>query len=307
MVGHYADLLKLAAPVSGIWNALFGKRTSGGWIKQLIGFSRERSMPHISSGKDRRLFARPRHPDGPKLVFIYADEFTRSLDADIGIKAIQLLERLGYDPVMLSHPESGRSALSKGMLKRARRIAENNVKFFSKLVSEKEPLVGIEPSGILGFRDEFPDLVDGSLKAEADNLAPNCLTMEEFLWREMQAGAIREDAFTGQSLNLKVHGHCHAKALLGMEALMSVLNFPRHYNAEQIPSGCCGMAGAFGYEAEHYELSQKVGELVLFPAVREAEPDTVIVAPGTSCRHQIKDGTGRRALHPVEVLYQALK
>jgi FAD/FMN-containing dehydrogenase/Fe-S oxidoreductase len=307
MIGHYADLLKLAAPISALWNLIYREKASGGWIKKLIGFSSERSMPHISSWKDRRLFARPRHPDGPKCVFIYADEFTRTLDASIGVKAIQLIEKLGYDPVVLSHPESGRSALSKGMLKRAKGIAEKNVEFFSKLVTEHEPLVGIEPSGILGFRDEFPDLVDPSLKAKADKLAPNCLTIEEFLWREIQAGRLSEDAFSDREVHMQVHGHCHAKALVGMEPIMGVLNFPRQFTAEAIPSGCCGMAGSFGYEREHYEVSQKVGELVLFPAVRKARRETVIVAPGTSCRHQIKDGTGRQALHPVEVLLEALR
>ncbi|MEX0323022.1 MAG: FAD-binding and (Fe-S)-binding domain-containing protein [Puniceicoccaceae bacterium] len=307
MIGHNADLLKLAAPFSRIWNFIYRERTSGALIKKLIGFSPDRSMPHISPLRERRQFARPRHPDGPKCVFIYSDEFTRSLDAGIGVKAIELLERLGYDPVVLSHPESGRSALSKGMLKRAKGIAEKNVEFFSKLVTEEEPLVGIEPSGILGFRDEFPDLVDPSLKDKADALAPNCLTIEEFLWREMQAGRITEDTFSDREVHMQVHGHCHAKALVGMEPIMGVLNFPRHFIAEAIPSGCCGMAGAFGYEAEHYEVSQKVGELVLFPAVRQADRATVIVAPGTSCRHQIKDGTGRQALHPVEMLIEAVR
>ena len=136
--------------------------------------------------------------------------------------------------------------------------------------------------------------------------APHCLTIEEFLWREMQAGRISQEAFTGQPADLLVHGHCHGKALAGMEALMGVLNFPRHYTARAVDSGCCGMAGSFGYEAEHYPVSMKMGELVLFPAVREAGPETIVVAPGTSCRHQIHDGTGVRALHPVEVLDAAL-
>jgi FAD/FMN-containing dehydrogenase/Fe-S oxidoreductase len=309
MIGHYADLLRLAAPFSILWNRIFKSRVGGSWIKRLIGFSGRRSMPHIAPRADRRAFARLRgQPDrtGMRTVYLFADEFTRTLDAGIGNKAIQLLEGLGYHPVVVKNFESGRSALSKGMLKRARIVAEKNVRLFAPLVTESEPLVGIEPSAILGFRDEYPDLVDESLREAAGKLAPHCLTIEEFLWREIQKGAISEDAFTAEPKHLLVHGHCHGKALAGMEALMGVMNFPRQYTAEGIPSGCCGMAGSFGYEKEHYELSQRVGELVLFPSLREADPKTVVVAPGTSCRHQILDGVGRSALHPVEVLYDAL-
>ncbi|MEX0325863.1 MAG: FAD-binding and (Fe-S)-binding domain-containing protein [Puniceicoccaceae bacterium] len=307
MIGHYADLLKLSAPFAPAWNALFREKDSGNWIKRLLGFAPGRSMPHIASSDERRAFSVPREvKTSSRTVYLFRDEFTRFLDAHIGNQAIQLLERLGYQPVLIEHPESGRSAFSKGMLKRAKGFAEANVRTFASLVSENEPLVGIEPSAILGFRDEYPDLVDASLKADADKLAPNCLTIEEFLWREMQAGRIKEDSFTEEKARLLVHGHCHAKALSGMEALMGVMNFPRQYMAEAIPSGCCGMAGSFGYEKEHFELSQRVGELVLFPAVREVEEATILVAPGTSCRHQIHDGTGRTALHPVEVLLKAL-
>ena len=310
MVGHYADLLRLAAPFAPLWNRIFAKPSSGAWIKQLIGFAPERSMPHIARGRERRAFAL--HRDAKtggraRNVLLFMDEFTRSLDAAIGNRAIELLERLGYNPVCLPHPESGRSAFSKGMLKRARKFAEANVRLFAPLVSEETPLVGIEPSAILGFRDEYPDLVQSGLREPARHLARHSLTIEEFLWSEMQAGRISRDAFTEEAATLQVHGHCHGKALAGMEALMGVMNFPRHYTATAIPSGCCGMAGSFGYEKEHYALSMKVGELVLFPAVRKAGEEVVIVAPGTSCRHQILDGTGRRARHPVEVLAKALR
>lgn len=307
MIGHYADLLRVAAPFAPVWNAIFMEKDSGNWIKRLLGFAPGRSMPHVASSAQRRAFSVPREATaGGRIVYFFRDEFSRYLDASIGSQAIQLLEKLGYQPVFVKHLESGRSAFSKGMLKRAKRFAEANVRTFAPLVSEAEPLVGIEPSAILGFRDEFPDLVDSSLKADAEKLAPNCLTTEEFLWREMQAGRIKMESFTDQKVHLLVHGHCHAKAIAGMEALMGVMNFPRHYSADAISSGCCGMAGSFGYEKEHFALSQRVGELVLFPAVREAGEATILVAPGTSCRHQILDGTGRKALHPVEVLLNAL-
>jgi Fe-S oxidoreductase len=301
--------LKIAAPFGGIWNAIFKVRSRGGLIKRMIGFSPQRSMPHISPASERKSFAKSRErsiSSDARNVYLFGDEFTRTLDAGIGNKAIELLQRLGYNPVCLPHAESGRSAFSKGMLRRAKRMADANVRQFGSLVSDDEPLVGIEPSAILGFRDEYPDIVDACLKDAADALAPNCLTIEEFLCREMDAGRIKESAFTDRAARMLVHGHCHGKALAGMDPLIRVMNFPRHYDAVAIPSGCCGMAGSFGYEKEHYALSQQVGELVLFPAVRDADAETIIVAPGTSCRHQIVDGTGRRALHPVEVLVAAL-
>jgi len=308
MVGNYATLLSLTAPFAAFYNALFRTPSSGAWIKKGIGFAGERSMPPISAARDRREFAQVRSAQsGAKAtVHLFQDEFTRYLDAGIGVKAIRLLEKLGYAVVTIEHAESGRSAFSKGMLKRAKGFAEANVRAFSPRVTEERPLVGIEPSAILGFRDEYPDLVDPSLREAALSLSANCLTLEEFLWREMRLGRIEAAAFTVTPRRLLVHGHCHGKALSGMDALMGVLNFPLHYEAKAIPSGCCGMAGSFGYEKEHFELSMKIGEMVLFPAVRGADEETIVVAPGTSCRHQIHDGTRRKALHPAEVLYDAL-
>jgi Fe-S oxidoreductase len=122
----------------------------------------------------------------------------------------------------------------------------------------------------------------------------------------MKAGRITRESFTTEARKIKLHGHCHQKALASTAPTLFVLNFPENYSAEEIPSGCCGMAGAFGFEKEHYDISMKIGEMVLFPAVRKAGTETIIAAPGTSCRHQIKDGTDRKALHPVEVLYDAL-
>jgi Fe-S oxidoreductase len=130
--------------------------------------------------------------------------------------------------------------------------------------------------------------------------------IDEFLSREAARGRITADAFTDQPSRIKLHGHCHQKALASLEPTVAVLSLPRNFSVETIPSGCCGMAGSFGYEREHFELSMQIGELVLFPAVRAAASNTIIAAPGTSCRHQIKDGTGRTALHPVEILHAAL-
>jgi Fe-S oxidoreductase len=204
------------------------------------------------------------------------------------------------------HQISGRTFLSKGLLRSARRIAIRNIMAFKDIVSENIPLVGIEPSAILSFRDEYPDLADKSIKTEAVALGRNSFVLDEFLMREMKAGKITKSSFTSAARKILYHGHCQQKALAGTESAKFVLSFPENYSLEEIPSGCCGMAGSFGFEKEHYELSQKVGDLILFPSVRNASEDTIISASGTSCRHQILEGTGRKACHPAEILYDAL-
>ena len=208
--------------------------------------------------------------------------------------------------IIPKHEESGRTYLSKGFVRKAKAIANKNVALLADIISEEKPLVGIEPSAILTFRDEYPELVDKALVAKAEKLAKNCLMVDEFLKREMDAGKIKKEQFTKEKKHIKLHGHCHQKSLASTAPTLQLLSFPENYTVEEIPSGCCGMAGSFGYEKEHYELSMKVGELVLFPAVRKASTETIIAAPGTSCRHQIQDGTDRQAMHPVEVLYDAL-
>src|SRR5690606_16413646 len=150
-------------------------------------------------------------------------------------------------------------------------------------------------------------LVDGSLRADATELGKHALLIDEFLAEEMEAGHISTASFSDTQRNIKLHGHCYQKAFHLVEHTSKILSFPVGHEVTVIPSGCCGMAGAFGYEKEHYEVSVGVGELVLLPAVRETPDDVWIAAPGTSCRHQIKDGANRRAYHPVEILWQSLR
>jgi Fe-S oxidoreductase len=234
------------------------------------------------------------------------DEFTNYNDTALGITTVRLLNRLGVRILLEKHTVSGRTYLSKGLLKKARSIARKNVLMLSSRVSADCPLVGIEPSALLSFRDEYPELVGEDLAPVARDLAAHCHTVEEYLSEAYRNGRFNHSLFTRASANIQLHGHCQQKAIASTEPTRILLSIPENYTVEEIPSGCCGMAGSFGYEKEHYDLSMKVGELVLFPAVRKAGSDAVIAAPGTSCRHQIKDGTGTRALHPVEILYQAL-
>ncbi|HEA29307.1 MAG TPA: FAD-binding oxidoreductase, partial [Leeuwenhoekiella sp.] len=209
-----------------------------------------------------------------------------------------------YEVLFVKHPESGRSFISKGFLTQAKKVAIKNVEIFKDLITENTPLVGIEPSAILSFRDEYPRLVKDVAAAKV--LAKNSLLIEEFLDQELQNGTINASSFTTEPRKLKIHGHCHQKALASIAPTFRLLNLPVNFKPTIIPSGCCGMAGSFGYEEEHYEVSMQVGEQTLFPAVRKASPETIIAASGTSCRHQIKDGTSREALHPISILRQAL-
>lgn len=246
------------------------------------------------------------NPGTKGTVHLFADEFTNYNESDIGIKAVILLEKLGYTVVIPRHRESGRTFLSKGLLRSARKIAVQNILMLRDVVTEERPLVGIEPSALLTFRDEYPEMAGNSLAEDARRLAGNALLFEEFICREIDRGNITSDSFTVQPKKILLHGHCQQKAVASTAPTIRMLSLPAGYEVEEINDGCCGMAGAFGYEKEHYDLSMKIGEMVLFPAVRTATAETVITAPGTSCRHHIADGTGRKALHPVEVMYDAL-
>ncbi|MEM6263674.1 MAG: FAD-linked oxidase C-terminal domain-containing protein [Bacteroidota bacterium] len=309
---NFNKLVGLGAIAPGLTNFFLKNSTTSGIMKQIIGIAPKRSMPLLQKMTLRRWFKKYHkslYVDGPVKgqVQFFCDEFTNLNDTHIGIKAIQLLYRLGYEVEMVNHPESGRAAFSKGMLPLAKKFAEENVRIFQDLVTEDTPLLAVEPSTILGFRDEYPRIVGKELVDAAKRIAPHALMVEEFLIREIKAGNITADSFTEESRKIKLHGHCHQKSVSSAQPSVESLSLPKNYEVELIPSGCCGMAGSFGYEKEHFDISMKVGELVLFPAVRSAEKGTIIAAPGTSCRHQIHDGTGKRAFHPVEVLHAALK
>ena len=317
LIANFSRSAKLGAVAPGIYNFMM---TNGGiskMIKKFSGFATKRSMPTMYKTtlynwykkklkkKASNLDNSP-SGDGGKLVYLFCDEFTNYNDTEIGIKTIQLLEKLGYEVIIPEHIESGRAWLSKGLIRKAKEIANKNIALLHPLISANKPLIGIEPSAILTFRDEYIDLADDHKLEDAKKLAANVFLIDEFIASEIEKGNISRGQFTKEKRTIKLHGHCQQKALSSVAASVKLLSLPENYTVETIPSGCCGMAGSFGYEKEHYDLSMQIGELVLFPAVRKATADTIIAAPGTSCRHQVKDGTGRKALHPVEVLWDAL-
>ncbi len=313
MVGNFTRINRLASVAPGIYNYCLQNKAISAGIKYMLGFALQRSLPLLHKETLRSWFRKwkQREPVSGtglrKKVFLFADEFTNYNDVEMGQKAIKLLSALGYDVQIPEHVESGRTYLSKGLLYAAQKIAARNIELLWPLVKDGIPLVGLEPSAILGLRDEYPDLVKGDLAEKAKTLSKNSFYIDEFLAAEITNKNITSGQFTKADKTIKLHGHCHQKALSSLSATIRALSLPANYKVEVIPSGCCGMAGSFGYEKEHYDLSMKIGGLVLFPAVRSAGDGVEIAAPGTSCRHQIKDGTGRQALHPVEILWNALE
>ncbi len=311
LIANFNRSAKLGAMAPGMYNFFVKNNITGTLIKKLSGFATKRSLPTMFKTTLKKWYEKQQDrvqkaQGSSKTVYLFSDEFTNYNDTQIGIKAIKLLEKLGYEVIIPEHIESGRAWLSKGLLRKAKEIANKNIALLYPLITAKTPLIGIEPSAILTFRDEYVDLADDELLANAKQLAENVFLIDEFIANEIEKGNISKEQFTKEKRIIKLHGHCQQKALSSVAPTIKLLSLPENYTVETIPSGCCGMAGSFGYEKEHYELSMKIGELVLFPAVRKQTDHTIIAAPGTSCRHQIKDGTGRKALHPVEVLWQAL-
>ncbi|MCW3089844.1 MAG: hypothetical protein JWP81_913 [Ferruginibacter sp.] len=312
LIANFVASAKLGALAPHLYNFMVTTPAISNIIKRLVGFGIKRSMPTLYSTtlmswyKKRKSEKAGATQGTGKKVYLFCDEFTNFNDTAIGIKAIQLLERLGYEVVIPEHGESGRTWLSKGLIRDAKKIVNKNILQLSKIITSKSPLVGIEPSAILTFRDEYIDLADEEHLVAAKELAKNVFLIDEFIAAEIDKGNIDQSLFTTEKRLVKLHGHCQQKAISSVVSSVKMMSFPVNYTVETIPSGCCGMAGSFGFEKEHYDISMKIGELVLLPAVRSQSEDTIIAAPGTSCRHQIKDGTGKRALHTIEVLYDAL-
>ncbi|WP_040281991.1 FAD-binding and (Fe-S)-binding domain-containing protein [Psychroserpens damuponensis] len=292
----------------GLTNFMFSNTLSSLLLKKTFGIAIKRSLPLISSKSLSKEVQNIKNKNYTSVfvkdVYVFNDEFTNHLDTAIGLDAIALLKALNYNVKFINHKESGRSFLSKGLLKQAKLLANQNVAIFKDLVSENTPLIGIEPSAILTFKDEYLRLADD--KSSAKHIAKHTYLIEEFIQKEIELGNIRSSQFSSEEKNIKFHGHCHQKAMLNQSSSFAVLNLPVNYRVSIISSGCCGMAGSFGYEKEHYDVSMQIGEQTLFPAIRNAGVDVQISANGTSCRHQIKDGTEREALHPITILRRAL-
>ncbi|WP_121338655.1 FAD-binding and (Fe-S)-binding domain-containing protein [Flavobacterium sp. 123] len=280
------------------------------FVKNKMGIASKRQVPLLAPKTFRKWHEKNVNsiqngsfPNGK--IYLFCDEFTNFYDVSVGIDAFELLTKLGYEVLIIDHEESGRSFISKGFLEQAKAIATINVDIFSSIITDDCPLVGIEPSAILTFRDEYLRLADD--KESAQSISKNVFTIEEFFKKEITLGRITSDQFSDVKKEIKIHGHCHQKSLSSVEATFSMLNLPKNNSVTIYNSGCCGMAGSFGYEKEHYDISMQMGEDTLFPKIRATEQTVAIAAAGTSCRHQIYDGTNREALHPVTILKSCLK
>ncbi len=301
---------KIGSRFPTVSNSLINNKLTSKMMKSVLGIHGQRSLPMFSkpfmdwSRFSERSVKEQSNVNPAKTVYLFVDEFTNYLESEILFDAEVLLKSLGYNVQFINHLESGRSFISKGFLEEAKAIANQNVSRFATVVSEASPLIGIEPSAIMTFKDEYLKLADD--KASAEKIAEHTYLIEEFIQQEVKKGNISVSQFTSEPKTIKFHGHCHQKALANQTASFDVLNLPLNYTVTIIPSGCCGMAGSFGFEKEHYDISMQIGEQTLLPAVRNAPKDVLISANGTSCRHQILDGTQRKALHPITILRRAL-
>jgi len=311
LIAYISEINKIGSIAPSIFNFFLKNKLTSGVVKGLTGFASKRSIPLLYITTLRKWCNKnlpkinPVNPKGSLCLFI--DEFSDFNDTETGIAVVRLLTSLNYKVVTAGHAVSARTFLSKGLVRTAKKIIRKNIQALQGMINDELPLVGIEPSAILGFRDEYPELAGSDLKSSAEKIGANCYMVDEFIVKEFRAGRIDSSRFVDDKISILLHGHCQQKAIASTVSTIEMLSIPVNYSVKEIPSGCCGMAGSFGYEKEHFELSNKVGELVLFPDVRKADNDTVISAPGTSCRHHIKDGTGRVALHPAVVLFNALR
>jgi Fe-S oxidoreductase len=282
LIANFTASAKFGALVPRLYNFVVTNKFIGGAIKKSAGFAPKRSMPPMHAFTLQQWFKKHTKENpiaSEKKVFLFCDEFTNYNDTEIGIKAILLLEKLGYKVCIPTHIESSRTWLSKGLVRKAKAIINKNIELLHPVISSETPLIGIEPSAILTFRDEYIDLATDENFAKAKELSKHVFYIDEFIAREFAAGKINASLFSTEAKKIKLHGHCQQKALSALSDTAAILSIPKNYSVEIIPSGCCGMAGSFGYEKEHYDLSMQIGELVLFPAVRTATSDTIIAAP----------------------------
>ncbi len=305
-----ASACGLVQYVQPVANLCIQNRWSAAIFKRIMGIHPQRSLPKLSRPTLRTWFEQRNHvckqEETNKKVLFVCDEITNYFDATIGIAAIEVLESLGYPVVLSPLVDSGRSAMSTGRLKQAKARAQQNIAIVTARLEPGMSVVGTEPSSILAFRDEYVDLVEDDQLEDAEKLKGVVATFEEFLVRQIDNGHVSGELFRQSQHPLRFHAHCHEKALGSTQPIQRVLELCSN-EVEEIDSGCCGMAGFFGYEKGKYDLSMQIGELRLFPAIRNSTFDTIIAATGHSCRHQILDGVFRSALHPAQLLRRHLK
>ena len=276
------------------------------WLhEKILHVDRRRDLPPFAAETFGRWFA-SRRP-GPRAgrngrVVLFDDCFLNYIYPQVGRAAVEVLEAAGFAVHLAAKKCCGRPMLSKGLIEDAREAARHNVKEFEQYAAAGVPVVGCEPSCLLTFRDEYADLVPGEAPRK---VAANSWMLDEFLVR-LAAGNKLDLPWKSAGPKVLFHGHCHQKAHIGSAPSLAALRLAPGRTVEEIDSGCCGMAGSFGFEKGHYEISQKIGEERLFPAVEEAENETEIAVSGVSCRQQIDHFTSRKPRHVVEILRDSI-
>ena len=302
LMRHYALMLRLGALFPKLSNRLAKNR----WLKKFLQIAEQRQLPSITipslSKPDR--FSKPVRFDSKVTVLLLCDIFTQYHEPHIAQAAIQFLAYHGYHVMPIFLSDSPRLLISQGLLKPAKKALEQIIKQCYDLCLSGMSVIGLEPSELLTLKDEAIDLVEANQLEKMRTLSTQAQLFEEFILQEISVGNIDKKQFSYKKQQLIVHIHCHQKSLLGIESTIEALQQLPGTTVTALQTGCCGMAGTFGYE--HYNLSMKIGELQLFPAIRQAADDAIIVATGTSCRHQIADGIAVKALHPAQIFLNSI-
>lgn len=311
MFASVTELTKLPQRIPGAMAlANFGQRNPlvKYVFKKALNVSDKRNLPAFAPRSFHQLFAKRKASvlDPIGTVVLFVDEFTDRYEPEIGLAAVDLLEAGGYRVLAPEIGPSGRGHLSKGFVRKAKAAIEANLRDLAPYLDQADAIVGVEPSAVFTLLDEAQDLPrDPEMVALATRIKPMVFLVQDFVANACERGRWRGE-WTQEPREILLHGHCHQKSLVGVAGTQKALALPPNYTVTTIPSGCCGMAGSFGYDADHYDVSMAIGEMVLFPAVRKAGEQVTVAAPGTSCRHQIHDGTGRNSQHPIEILRDAV-
>ena len=305
LFGQIPRLSKLTsgffAPIAN-WS--MQRRLTRWFLDRFIGISKHRTLPSFASTSFTSWFnSRPPEQTGKPKVVLFNDTFNTYNSPEVAIAATEVLEAAGFEVILSNHGCCGRPMISKGLVEQARAAARQTVDALAPFAEQGLPIIGLEPSCLLSLKDEYLYLLPNDSKAEV--VAQNAVLFENFLATLVEEGSLNL-TFTDTQQHILLHGHCHQKALAGTKSAQQIMALPTGFTVSEVDSGCCGMAGSFGYEKEHYSISRAMAERRLLPIINESEPDTIVVAPGFSCRHQIKDGTKRIALHPAQVLRKAM-
>lgn len=297
-------------PLASLWpafsNWIIQSPVGKELLYQFFDIHKKRTLPQFAPQPFRQWFNKRANKQHPQKIALLIDPFTNYHDPEIGKAAVNVLEALKYQVIIPEIYETGRPQLSKGMIKEAKKLAEENIQKLHFYAERDFSIIGLEPSEILTLRDEYLDLCSHSHLPKAQAIAANSFQFEEFFIKAVTDHPEAKDLFKGTGRKVHLHGHCHAKSLVGNEPTITALNSVG-YETREMPTGCCGMAGSFGYQADKYNISMEIGKLALFPGIREKENEAVVCAPGFSCRHQIADGTGTKSYHPAELIFRAMK